>query len=113
MKKIIGFLGVAVFAATMFFSTNAVNGSNSDISFDGLTNMNVANAQSEFNSRYQITGVGVAKNLKCDLWVDDPDAPLIYHPGYQMWVPAQKKIEGNEIDCEGWTLNTCWSQACH
>lgn len=44
-EKIIGILGVAVIAATMFFNTNNASGSPSDISFAGLITM--ANAQSE------------------------------------------------------------------
>lgn len=45
MKKIIGILGVAVIAATMFFSANAVNGSANDTSLAGLIAMNTANAE--------------------------------------------------------------------
>jgi len=47
MKKLIGILGVAVIAATMFFSANNVSGSSSDISLASLMSMNNANAQSE------------------------------------------------------------------
>lgn len=45
MKKIIGILGVAVIAATMFFSANNVNGSSSDASLASLVGMNSANAE--------------------------------------------------------------------
>ncbi|WP_269243387.1 hypothetical protein [Flavobacterium limnophilum] len=45
MKKILGILGVAVIAATMFFSTNNVNGSSSDASLASLITLNTANAQ--------------------------------------------------------------------
>jgi hypothetical protein len=45
MKKIIGVLGVAVIAATMFFSANVENGSTSDASLASLLGMNSANAE--------------------------------------------------------------------
>ena len=45
MKKIIGILGIVVIAATMFFSANEVNGSNSDISLTSLMTLNSANAE--------------------------------------------------------------------
>lgn len=45
MKKVIGILGVAVIAATMFFSANGVNSSASDSSLASLMNMNSANAE--------------------------------------------------------------------
>jgi len=55
MKKIIGILGVAVIAATMFFSANNVNGSSSDTSLASLMSMNVASAQTESSTtqRYE------------------------------------------------------------
>lgn len=49
MKKIIGVLGVAVIAATMFFNTNNVSGSSSDIGLASLMNMNVAYADGEYS----------------------------------------------------------------
>ena len=45
MKKIIGILGVAVIAATMFFSANNVAGSGSDASLASVVGMNSANAE--------------------------------------------------------------------
>lgn len=50
MKKITGFLGVAMIAAAMFFSTNAVSSSNSDTSLASLMSMNVAHADQEGGS---------------------------------------------------------------
>ncbi|WP_026712494.1 hypothetical protein [Flavobacterium daejeonense] len=47
MKKIIGVLGVAVIAATMFFSANNANGFNSDTSLASLITMNEAHAGAE------------------------------------------------------------------
>ena len=45
MKKILGVLGVAVIAATMFFSANAVSGSTTDLNLASLISMNTANAE--------------------------------------------------------------------
>lgn len=50
MKKIIGILGVAVIAATMFFNTNNVNGYSSDASLASLVTLNSANAQNSEGS---------------------------------------------------------------
>ena len=47
MKKIIGILGVAVIAATMFYSANAVNVSKTDLNLASLVSMNTANAEVE------------------------------------------------------------------
>jgi hypothetical protein len=56
MKKIIGILGVAVIAATMFFSANNLTGSSSDASLASLVGMNSANAETmAWGCRY--TGV--------------------------------------------------------
>jgi hypothetical protein len=44
MKKIIGILGVAVIAATMFFTTDVVNSTGKDITLGSLITMNTANA---------------------------------------------------------------------
>ena len=46
MKKIIGILGVAVIAATMFFSANVVSGSN-ETNTVSLIAMNTANAEQD------------------------------------------------------------------
>lgn len=45
MKKIIGILGVVMIAGVMFFSTNNLNGSDSDTSLARLITMNTANAE--------------------------------------------------------------------
>lgn len=45
MKKIVGVLGVAVFAAVMFFSANNVNSASSDTSLASLLSLNSANAE--------------------------------------------------------------------
>ena len=45
MEKIIGVLGVAVIAATMFFSANNVTGSDSDASLASIIATNSANAE--------------------------------------------------------------------
>lgn len=45
MKKIIGILGVAVFAMTMFFNANTMNSSTGDFDLASLTNMHTANAE--------------------------------------------------------------------
>ncbi|WP_417941938.1 hypothetical protein [Flavobacterium sp. RS13.1] len=42
MKKIIGILGIAVLAAGMFFSANALNGSAKDVSLSDFTTLNKA-----------------------------------------------------------------------
>lgn len=47
MKKIIGILAIAVITATMFFSSNTVNSSSTDISLTNLTSINEAHAGSE------------------------------------------------------------------
>jgi len=48
MKIIIGILGVAMIAATMFFSANNVNVSSSDASLASLMGMNTANAETSY-----------------------------------------------------------------
>jgi hypothetical protein len=45
MKKIVGVLGVAVIAATMFFSANGVTDSPADTNLASLLGMNSANAE--------------------------------------------------------------------
>lgn len=45
MKKIIGVLGVAMIAATMFFNANNVNNFSLDSSLTSLLTMNAANAE--------------------------------------------------------------------
>lgn len=45
MKKIIGFLGVAVIAATMFLNSNNVNNSSNDLKLASLLSINTANAE--------------------------------------------------------------------
>lgn len=45
MKKLIGILGVAMIAMTMFFSTNVMTGSNGDLVLDNIIAMNEANAE--------------------------------------------------------------------
>lgn len=45
MKKLIGILGVAVIAATMFFSANSVSDNTTDASLASLITMNTANAE--------------------------------------------------------------------
>jgi hypothetical protein len=57
MKKIIGVLGVAVIAATMFFNTNGVNSSSSDSSLAGLLAMNTANAEYGSGEKCKCTNV--------------------------------------------------------
>lgn len=49
MKKIIGILGVAVIAVTMFFNTNNASDSGSDVSLASLMNMNIAYATGEYS----------------------------------------------------------------
>ncbi|MDY7396718.1 hypothetical protein UMM65_15830 [Aureibaculum sp. 2210JD6-5] len=44
-KKIIGILGIAIIAMALFFSTNAINGSNGEFDLLGLVSMNTANAE--------------------------------------------------------------------
>jgi len=44
MKKLIGLLGVAVFAVAMFMNTNAINNA-SDLNLENLTSMNTADAE--------------------------------------------------------------------
>ena len=44
MKKLIGLLGVAVFAVAMFINTNAINNA-SDLNLENLTSMNTADAE--------------------------------------------------------------------
>ena len=51
MKKVIGILGVAVIAATMFFSANTMSGSTTDANLASLIAMNVANAETSTGSK--------------------------------------------------------------
>jgi hypothetical protein len=55
MKKIIGVLGLAVIAATIFFSANNVSGSISDASLASLTSLNEAHADAETNTTCTVT----------------------------------------------------------
>ncbi len=80
MKKIIGILGVAVIAATMFFSANNVAGSDADASLASLAAINMASASAEDVSgwwghpvkhTYSTTisiGVGVATYSRTDTY---------------------------------------------
>ena len=45
MKKLIGMVGIAVMAMAMFFSTNAMDSSNSNLDLASIINMNTANAE--------------------------------------------------------------------
>ena len=61
MKKIIGILGVAMIAATMFFNANALSGSTTDTSLSSLMTLNKAHADNE------ITDWWNSKIYKCEL----------------------------------------------
>ncbi|WP_434035524.1 hypothetical protein [Formosa sp. 4Alg 33] len=58
MKKIIGFLGVAVIAMTMFFSTNTINSSTGDFDLASLININTANAEGDLCPYFKSTNYG-------------------------------------------------------
>lgn len=45
MKKLIGILGIAVIAMTMFFSTNSINTSDGEVDLASLIAINTANAE--------------------------------------------------------------------
>ncbi len=47
MKKIIGILGVAVLAVTLFLNGNSINNSGNNFDLAGLISLNPASAQSE------------------------------------------------------------------
>lgn len=47
MKKLIGVLGIALIAITMFFNVNEVNGLVKDVSLTSLAALNLAHADSE------------------------------------------------------------------
>ena len=64
MKKIIGILGVAVIAATMFFSANA-NSAIEDVSLASLIGMNSANAESD----RECSGCISSANSKCTVYL--------------------------------------------
>lgn len=109
MKKIIGIVGVAVIAATLFFTTDLVNNTSEDTTLASLITMNTANAEDP----YLIVGIGKPVPQKCTFEVEDPTGPLVWDPRYEMMVPSTKTVDGDEIDCKGWDLAVCWSQACH
>lgn len=92
MKKIIGFLSVAMVVATMFFTANNVNYSSSDSSSDtslaSLVNMNVANAQNEDNPPCEKIGQTVSAND----WLYTPQTANCYYG---------ECICGTSSDCSG------------
>lgn len=53
MKKIIGILGIAVIAATMFFNTNGVSSSTTDLRLASLLSINTANAEVDPNGEVE------------------------------------------------------------
>jgi hypothetical protein len=75
MKKTIGILGVAMIAATMFFSANNVSSSSSDASLVSLMGMNSANAE---------VPIGNGKCYECGLVSYDVCMTINYkvHYGY-------------------------------
>jgi hypothetical protein len=78
MKKIIGIIGVCVFALTMFMNTNSANNTNSDTNLASLMSISSANAeQTEAKLTYcqwfgDRTGCkdAAGKTCKSDLWCD-------------------------------------------
>jgi hypothetical protein len=90
MKKILGILGVAVIAATMFFSTNNVNEFISDVS---LISINTANAQENPESS------SAQYNPKTE------DCP--YEDEY-----GTKHKDGTETCCLGGNTTPCTVKAC-
>lgn len=116
MKKIIGILGVAVIAATMFFSVNNLTGSSSDVSLASLIGMNSANAEFDFDEFFE-TGQGK----------DDPKLPIVknaigdasmcvkvFHVNID---PKEYELEidiqfGTRIDCSPGGGDTCQPTVC-
>ena len=57
MKKIIGILGVAVFAMAMFFSTNATSSSDGNLNLASLITLNTANAESCIGANFRVISI--------------------------------------------------------
>jgi len=72
MKKLIGILGVAVIAVTMFANTNSANiNKNTDLA--SLIAMNVANAEDE-------DGDLCSSEPDITCWVSYPDGSIFFSP---------------------------------
>lgn len=96
MKKIIGILGVAFIVATMFFSTNNLKSSGSDVSLDGLLAMNTANAEVKPNGL-------VEDILSCKYTITVGCCGFTY----------STEVDGRKTDCvsgagECWTTGLCF-----
>ena len=105
MKKLIGILGVAVLAATMFFSANNVAGSNSDASLASLVGMNSANAEElpggpvwyRFGSYVPVTYGGTEYSVQVDVIVNGVKVGV-----KTVWRTTQSYTI---YDCKGWVGN--------
>lgn len=90
MKKIIGILGVAVIATTMFFSANNVNDSTKDISLSSLISLNNANATENSGPDY-IEGYLVSKACTAARLVG------------AHWIGLDwEYVPGHKMDCNGY-----------
>ena len=92
MKKIIGILGVAVIAMTLFYTNNTVNTVGKDINLNSLLAMNTANA--ETSDAYHM------KFFSCTFVHIDRET------GIPQWYPGQ------ELSCYG-GFESCTSVPCY
>lgn len=94
MKKIIGILGVAVIAATMFFNTNNLCSSSPDLSLVNLIKMNTANA--ELDGQDGIFGIDTS--VKCTA---EKVTGRIWNSYKGRWEDTIELVDGHRIDCIG------------
>ncbi len=75
MKKLIGFVGVAVIAMAIFFSTNTVNSANQDLDLANLLSINDANAECDSPKGSSANATCTASN-RCRYDTTDRDCHL-------------------------------------
>jgi hypothetical protein len=105
MKKIIGILGVAVIAATLFFSTDVVNSTNTDTTLGSLIVMNTANADETSHIW------GTATGETCKILTFD-STKMVWNPDCNCLLPTPVWTNGSHIGCPGWALTGCSSTDC-
>lgn len=104
MKKIIGVLGIAVFAMVMFFNTDSLNNSNADLDLSSLMAINKANAE-------ETEWFADEEEQECEMLVYSHTEQQSTPNGGFIIVDIYVTVQGNETICTGW-WGFCDAVAC-
>lgn len=110
MKKIIGFLGVAVFALAMFFNTNSNNASNGNFSLSSLLTLNTANAESPDGTYW------IKKHFDCTVTVTGEGGASVTIFGSTYTIPYSGSLTVTSnvgVDCDVNGPSQCTVFDCH